>query len=53
MQKSEDNLPPDKRQILARHKKSLEFFLTGFERDVRSGVKEILDLASKVGPRDK
>lgn len=53
MQKSEDNLPSDKRQVLARHKKSLEFFLTGFERDVKTGVKEILDLAGKVGPRSK
>lgn len=51
MQKSEGNMPPEKRKILAQHKKTLSHFVRGFEDDVKGGIKEILDMAEKLGPR--
>jgi hypothetical protein len=53
MKKSETNLPPDKRKILAQHKKSVEFFIKGFEKDVKDSVNEILEIADQLSPRLK
>jgi hypothetical protein len=50
LMKAEQNLPPEKRKILAQHNKTIEFFMNGFKDDVKDGVKEILDLADKLGP---
>jgi len=51
MSKSENNLPPEKRKILDQHRKTVKFLTDGFERDVKDGVKEILDIAEQLGPR--
>ena len=51
MQKSENNLPPDKRRVLAQHKKTVEHFVNGFNKDAKSGIKEILDIARQLSPR--
>jgi hypothetical protein len=50
MTKSETNLPPEKRRILDQHKKTVDFLISGFEEDVKKGIKEILDVAEKLGP---
>jgi len=51
MIKSEGNMTPEQRKILAQHKKSVEFFVHGFQNDVKDSVKEILDIAEQLSPR--
>jgi hypothetical protein len=51
MQKSEKNLPPEKRKLLAQHKKTVEFFTKGLEADSKDAINEILDIAKKFTPR--
>ena len=53
MQKSETNLPPEKRKILDRQVKTMEFFLKGFDKDTKEATKEILDIARQLSPRGK
>ena len=53
MTKSENSLPPEKRRILDQHKKAVENFITGFEKDTKAATKEILDIAEKLSPRSK
>jgi hypothetical protein len=53
MQKSETNLPPEKRKILTQHKKLVSWFTDGFKRDVSDATKEILDVARQLSPRGK
>ena len=51
MQKSEKGLPPEKRKLLAQHKKTVEFFTKGLEADSKDAINEILDIAKKFTPR--
>lgn len=51
MQKSENNLPADKRRVLAQHKKTVDHFVHGFNTDAKAGIKEILDIARQLSPR--
>jgi intein/homing endonuclease len=53
MQKSENNLPPEKRKILDQHKKTVEWFTRGFERDIKDATREILDTARQMSPKAK
>jgi hypothetical protein len=53
MQKSEDNLPVEKKKILAQHKKIVDFFVRGFEKDTKEATSEILDIARQLSPRGK
>jgi hypothetical protein len=53
MQKSETNLPPEKRKILDQHKKTVEWFTRGFNRDIKDATREILDTARQLSPKVK
>ena len=52
MQKSETTLPEDKKAILRKQKKAVNYFLEGFEKDTSSAVEEILKMASELQPKD-
>jgi len=53
MQKSENNLPPEKRRILDQHKKTVSYFVDGFKRDTYEATREILDIARQLSPKEK
>lgn len=52
MSKSE-NLPPNKRRLLAQHQKTIDFFVKGFEEDAQHTVREILEVAEHHAPRPR
>jgi len=49
--KSEKDLPPGKRRILAQQKKTVEHFLHGWEEDSKHAIKEILEIAEHHGKK--
>lgn len=51
--KSEKQLPPSKRRILAQHKATVEHFIKGWEEDVKAATDEILKLAESQAPKAK
>lgn len=53
LSKSEDQLPPSKRRLLAQQKKTVKNFLDGWQQDVRTATKEILAVAEQHNPKKK
>lgn len=53
LSKSEVQLPPSKRRLLAQHRKTVSSFLTGWEEDMRAATKAILDVAEGHKPKPK
>lgn len=51
MNKSEDSLPPNRRKILAQHKKTIDYFLNGWEKDSKVAQDEILKVAKNFRPK--
>lgn len=49
--KSEKQLPPSKRRILARHKATVESFIKGWEDDVAQATEAILKVAETKAPK--
>lgn len=49
--KSEKDLPPTKRRILAQHKKMVKTIMDAWEQDSRKALDEILDVAEKHAPK--
>jgi hypothetical protein len=52
LSKSEAQLPPSKRRLLAQHRKIVEDMLAGMEKDVQQSMKELLDVADKHAKKD-
>ncbi len=53
MSKNEEDLPADKRKLLAQHRKMLAFFKHGVEEDSVEAIQAILDVASHHAPKSK
>lgn len=53
LSKSEKQLPPSKRRLLAQQKKTVDHFLKGWEEDVAKATDEILRLAARTVPDPK
>ena len=48
MSKSEDNLPPAHRKLLAQHNKTVDFFIKGFEADTKDAIKDIKEMVGQL-----
>ena len=53
LSKSEAQLPPGKKKILAQHKEMMARFDTGWTKDLEEATKEILKVAGKYEPKPK
>ena len=53
MSKSEAQLPPSKRRLLAQQKKAVTTIMDGWEADSKRMMKEILDVAEQHAPKQK
>ena len=51
--KSEKQLPPSKKRLLAQHKATVEHFLTGWEKDIAEATKAIVGVAKTKAPKAK
>lgn len=51
LSKSEEQLPPSKRRLLAQHKRMVSDFMKGFEEDAKRVTEEIIGIAEKHGPK--
>lgn len=49
--KSEKQLPPSKRRLLAQHRATVDHFLTGWEKDIAEATKSILGVAKTKLPK--
>jgi len=53
LSKSEGQLPPGKKKLLAQHRETVSRFMTGWEKDTAEAMKEILKVAEKFEPKPK
>ena len=53
LSKSEAQLPPGKKKLLAQHRETVDRFMAGFEKDVAAATREILRATEKVQPKPK
>jgi hypothetical protein len=53
LSKSEKQLPPSKRRLLAQHKATVEHFLKGWEEDLKEAQDEILKIAEAHAPKEE
>lgn len=56
LSKSEQQLPPSKRRLLAQHKATVDHFMSGWEKDLKEVNEEIMDIVQaipKTKPRKK
>jgi hypothetical protein len=53
LSKSEKQLPPSKRRLLAQHKATVDHFLKGWEEDVKTATAEIMKVAGASKPKKK
>ena len=51
--KSEKQLPPSRRRLLAQHVSTLDHFLKGLESDREAAMKTILEVVEKAAPPPK
>jgi hypothetical protein len=49
--KSEKQLPPSKRRLLAQHKATVDHFLAGWEKDIAEATQAILGIAKTKAPK--
>ena len=53
LSKSEAQLPPSKRRLLLHHKRTVEHFLDGWQKDIAEATKEIVKIADQHVETDK
>ena len=51
--KSEAQLPPSKRRLLAQQKKTVSHIMDGWEQDAKKTISAILDIAEQHSPKKK